>query len=226
MGVYTRPSIVTNGLVLNLDAANRKSYPGSGTTWTDLSGNNSSGSLVNSPTFNSLNGGSIVFNGTNQYVLTPNSILNNSYTIQSWIYMNGNRFTILSNYNDDSNLKNNQFGTDGSRNIYFQISLNNNTYFYTTSTTTLNIGQWYNLCFTRTGTTAEIYVNGAKIPVTVVGSSALDLQTYASNFTIGVNRALNYTSGNISSLSIYNRALSASEVQQNYNATKSRFNLS
>ena len=65
-------SIVRNGLVLYLDAANPKSYPGSGTTWKDLSGNGNNGTLVNGPTFNSANGGSIVFDGTNDYVITTN----------------------------------------------------------------------------------------------------------------------------------------------------------
>ena len=68
MSLSRGPKIVTNGLVLYLDAANKKSYPGSGTTWTDLSGNNNTGTLTNGPTFDSNNGGSIVFDGTNDYV--------------------------------------------------------------------------------------------------------------------------------------------------------------
>ena len=215
--------IVTQGLVLDLDAAKRDSYAGVGTSWNDISGNRNNGVLTNGPTFNSANGGSIVFDGVDDYVLTPGSILNNSYTIQSYIYLIGNRFTILSNLNDDSNSKSNQIGTDGSRNVYFQISLSDNTYFYTTSTTTLNTNQWYNICFTRVGSTAKIYINGSEISITTVGASAVNLQTYTSNFTVGVNRALNYTNGRMSLLQIYNRALSASEVLQNYNATKGRY---
>jgi len=67
--MYTGPNIVTSGLVLQLDAANTKSYPGSGTTWTDLSGNGNNGTLTNSPTFSSANGGIFTFNGTNQFIL-------------------------------------------------------------------------------------------------------------------------------------------------------------
>ena len=62
------PKIVTNGLVLALDAANTKSYPGSGTVWSDLTPNGNNGALTNGPTFNSANGGSIVFDGTNDYL--------------------------------------------------------------------------------------------------------------------------------------------------------------
>lgn len=224
VGNWRGANIVKQGLVLYLDPGSPNSfYNKSGTVIKDISGNNFNGTLTNGPTYSSTNGGSIVFDGTNHYIITPGSILNSSYTLQSWIYMNGNRFTILNNFSDDANVKSNQFGTDGSRNVYFQISLNNNTYFYTTSTSTLNVNQWYNVCFTRTGSTAKIYINGVEILISVAGSSALDLQTYTSNFAIGVNRSSNYTNGSISSLKLYNRALTAAEVLQNFNATKSRF---
>lgn len=217
--------IVGDGLVLHLDAGKKDSYPGSGTLWRDLSGNLNNGTLSGSPAFSSVNGGSIVFDGSDDYVLLNSSILNNTYTIDSWIYMLGNRFTIFSNLDNDTNVKSNQFGTDGSRNIYFQISLSNNTYFYTTTTTTLNTNQWYNLSFTRTGSVAKIYLNGVEITISVVGSSSLNLQMYTSNYVVGRNTSSNYTNGYLPNLKIYNRSLSPSEVLQNYNATKSRFGL-
>lgn len=71
MALHHSPSIVTNGLISYLDAANVKSYPGSGTTWYDISGNGNHGTLVNSPTFNSTSGGNFVFNGSNQWVTAP-----------------------------------------------------------------------------------------------------------------------------------------------------------
>lgn len=73
--MYTGPNIVRNGLVLCLDAASLRSYPGSGTTWNDLSGNNNNGTLTNGPTFNSENGGSIVFDGTNDYAPITGSVI-------------------------------------------------------------------------------------------------------------------------------------------------------
>ena len=88
MGFYRGPKIVTNGLVLYLDAANKKSYPGTGTTWTDLSGLGNNGTLTNGPTFNSANGGSIVFDGVDDYVsVANNSSLNAStQTVSVWYY--------------------------------------------------------------------------------------------------------------------------------------------
>lgn len=110
MGFYRGPHIVTDGLVLALDAANPTSYPGSGTTWRDLSGNNNSGSLVNGPTFNSVNGGSIVFDGSNDYVNIPYAgNTSNSFT-----------FTIVMKCNNmDSN-------TSLNRQTLFGLSQNGN----------------------------------------------------------------------------------------------------
>ena len=86
--MYFSPRIVTSGLVLALDAADRNSYPRTGTTWTDLSGNGYNGTLTNSPTFSNSNGGSIIFDGTNDYTSTSLDLsLNNtnSVSISMWI---------------------------------------------------------------------------------------------------------------------------------------------
>ena len=91
MGLAHSPSIVMNGLVLALDAANSKSYPGSGTTWTDLSGNSNTGTLTNGPTYNSANGGSIVFDGVDDGVNIPhnsNIDIRNQITIECLFYLN------------------------------------------------------------------------------------------------------------------------------------------
>jgi hypothetical protein len=85
MGFYRGPHIVTDGLILSLDAANNKSYPRSGTTWNDLSGNGNNGTLVNGPTFSSANGGSIVFDGTNDVVSTTLvQTFVNELTVETW----------------------------------------------------------------------------------------------------------------------------------------------
>jgi hypothetical protein len=96
MAFFHSPRIVTDGLVLALDAANSLSYPGSGTTWTDLSGKGNNGTLVNGPTFSPTNGGSIVFDGTNDYISFPNNpnLDSQAITMESWsnpgeVFQNG-----------------------------------------------------------------------------------------------------------------------------------------
>ena len=97
MGVFAGPEVVEDGLVLALDAGNTKSYPGSGTTWTDLSGNGNNGTLTNGPTYSSSNGGSIVFDGVNDFVDISNSFQvstvvwndNTSSHYQSEVYYRG-----------------------------------------------------------------------------------------------------------------------------------------
>ena len=94
MSTKYSPKIITNGLVLSLDAANNKSYPRSGTTWTDLSGNSNTGTLTNGPSFNDGNQGSIVFDGINDYAslstTTPTDLQGNpAFTVDGWFKSNG-----------------------------------------------------------------------------------------------------------------------------------------
>jgi hypothetical protein len=87
MGIFRGPNIVRSGLALALDAADKNSYRGTGTTWKDLSGNAYNGTLTNGPTFSNINGGTIVFDGTNDYVSIPsNSNFNNgnNITVEAW----------------------------------------------------------------------------------------------------------------------------------------------
>lgn len=229
---YAFGRIVTSGLVLSLNAADRNSYPGSGTVWNDMSGNGNNGTLTNGPTFNSANGGSIVFDGTNDLVTLP-LVLNtaSSYTIEvvaksSTMTLDaGNRQTIWS-------LSTNTFGyqlldlsiwggtvnsfngngtnfTGGPVNI---ASLNqiNDIHFYTLSTSG-GVFSWYidstlRLSYSPTYTASSLYFKLAT----------------RGDGVAGTNQVLN---GSIYDCKIYNRALSASEVAQNYNAQKSRFNL-
>lgn len=83
MGVTYNPGIVTNGLVLCLDAGNSKSYPGSGTTWNDLSGNGNNGTLVNGVGYASRNGGIFTFDGVDDHIIIPINLTNTQYTIIS-----------------------------------------------------------------------------------------------------------------------------------------------
>ena len=91
MGVSGGPDIIQDGLVFEVDASDRNSYPTTGTTWFDLSGNRNNGTLTNGPTFNSANGGSIVFDGTNDFVNCGTSFTNltTQLSINLWGKING-----------------------------------------------------------------------------------------------------------------------------------------
>jgi hypothetical protein len=217
------PNIVTNGLVLALDAANSKSYPGSGTTWSDLSGNNNSGSLVNGPTFSSNNLGSIVFDGTNDYVLVnSNSSIpysSSARTISIWFYTNSS--TWVDNVNNlffyGAGSTGNAFGIDFSTYPFMEIYTWGGAGRDLTFSTTYSQVGWKNISITYDGsTTILIYENGT-FTQTLNLSSACNT-TLSSVYIGAINPSIQswYYDGNIAHVSIYNRSLSASEILQNY----------
>jgi hypothetical protein len=233
---YAFGKIVTDGLVLALDAADRNSYPGSGTTWRDLSGNNNSGSLVNGPTFNSANGGSIVFDGVDDRVdSTVNNIVPNSWTVGSWLIntktTGGSAFIAKSGGapNYDQNFILAWASTFNSR---FYISGKTTTGIYyseCTSSFSPSTSSIYNVVgtFDSNTTILSLYINGVLDNTKTVGigfttGSNLPVQLGCSDGTAAPG---NFAKGSIYNTLVYNRALSASEVLQNYNAQKSRFNL-
>ena len=227
MGLTHSPKIVTNGLVLALDAANNKSYSGSGVTWNDLSGNNNTGTLTNGPTFSGANGGYIVLDGTNDYVInsSPTNIPvgSSSRTVQLWIYPKNNSCPLV------------QLGTGGGFQVYIVSFFNssgtlylftdginsaNNISFSGTDLPTLNT--WNHMTFGNSGQNWFYYLNGVS---KLSGTFGVTLNTIGQKYIVG-NRddvSLTPTNGNIAQTFVYNRALSASEILQNYNATKSRF---
>ena len=234
---YGNRSIVTSGLTLCLDAGNLKSYPTSGTTWTDLSKNGNNGTLVNfsNPSPQTIwdpnNGGSIIFDGTNDYVdCGNNSIINtavNTCTINVWFKqtVSAASYRFLTNKGPSDADEN--FGLAvhyTNSKIYFDIG-GSGPYIDTTYLYALNI--WYNVCVTHNriaGSSAlKLYINGTEIPSTTI-QPTLTPVTNSSNFIVGSGRSNSLPfPGNISIVNLYNRALSASEILQNYNATKWRF---
>ena len=249
--IFGSPPIVTNGLVLNLDAANMKSYPKSGTTWRDLSGFNNSGSLVNGPTFNSDNGGSIVFDGVNDYVgITTGTGFNLgvNFTIQTWcrptkfggaIGGNFNRGSIFTNsypyssgqgvYISFTSQASNFVATPGAETVFISMGSDQHVSSLVTGSLTPFVNQWVNMAFTVNGTSPiRIYVNGVQPAYFggAPGNGPASWSYTAGPCSIGNrNNSLEFFSGSFGSFQIYNRALSQSEIQQNYNAQKSRFNL-
>ncbi len=228
MAINIRPSIITNGLVLNLDAANIKSYPRSGTTWRDLSGLNNNGTLTNGPTFNSANGGSIVFDGTNDLIYFPTiTFSNTSYTIEMFSSIGG----ILDTSNRRSIFGNETYASEFSTDTVFftNITVNSvDTYFNFGFGTAGNliIGQNFHWVFTLDFSTKNvfIYLNGRSItsPNTQL-TSYTNISTTITRF--GFWSGQRPYIGNLYLARLYNKYLTPGEVRQNYNATKTRFGL-
>jgi hypothetical protein len=231
---YGTPPIVTNGLVLNLDCGNRLSYPTSGTTWTDLSGNNNNGTLTNGPTFNPNNLGSIVFDGADDYVnIVDNNSINliDGITLSCWVYFNNiNRREIFIGKGDGVGASSTQYWIEKTTDNKFLLLIDVVTPTPTDSRLVLNDfiiqnNQWYYVCLTYNKQIYRGYVNGVQNSQTI--SMNFDMHTTSRNLGVGRLGDLPALSllGGISVAQIYNRALSQAEILQNYNAYKSRFGL-
>ena len=220
MATKYSPKMVTDGLVLSLDAANTKSYPKSGTTWTDLSGNSNNGTLTNGPTFSGANGGSIVYDGVDDQVdLSLVSSNVNNVTTEVWFKANtlpGDRGLFLNGSGGSSGygLQFGACGTVGTTLYVFFGGLNCNVVSYGTLVT----NTWYQSVYTRTtspSTLNILYINGISVSTNTSANP-----NSPTGVTLVGHSAYN---GYISVVRQYNRTLSAAEVLQNYNATKGRF---
>jgi len=219
------PDLVQNGLVLALDAADKNSYPGTGTNWYDLISNANTGTLTNGPTFSSANGGSIVFDGTNDYVSgTTSGLVSSVISMDIWFNVNSSKtYSALmgSNVTEKYEMLIKSGGA-------IEVSLSTNNYMQYNNILSLNT--WTNIVVTAvSGTQWKMYKNGVYLgsPTSSIGTWQVS-GTSISNFDLGRIRndvATFAYSGNISTVKIYNRELTASEVLQNYNATKTRFGL-
>jgi len=229
------PRIVTDGLVLALDAGNTKSYPGSGTTWTDLSGNGNNGTLTNMDGANldSANGGSLTFDGTDEYIqLSTTTLLRASSTISAWINIDdfttgkpsgtGRVFIMNSSVTFTSMIA---FYNGG---YSFETDTNSNPHEIAGRTTgnvsssAISAGSWFHFSLVFDSNTFYGYVNGVQ-----TGSAALsnDLTFNRIGYDTNRDNYPAYMKGKISNFTVYNRALTASEIQQNFNATRSRFGI-
>jgi hypothetical protein len=237
---FVPKNIIDDGLVLYLDAGNSASYSGSGTTWTDLSGNDNTGTLTNGPTYSSANGGSLSFDGNNDYVSFNTSSFPSgatSFSVNCFIKWSGNgTFTndVIFSYgrdgfnNDVTVWVNNsgfaelQFGSDTGK---------------VSSTTLISTGVWYNICATYDKTQTKIYLNSVLEGTTNYsnGNIILDNNVNGNTGAIGAKisgfgpitspQRYGTFNGNIPLVQLYNRALSATEIQQNFNSVRSRFGI-
>ena len=217
------PSIVTSGLVLHLDAGNAASYPGTGTTWTDLSGNSRNGTLTDGPTYSSANGGSIVFDGTNDFVQCSGSVTVTAATFVAWINRNGTQGTydgIL--FSRGTNTTGMNFFSSNQLGYHWNDS--SSTYNWNSGLTVPNLA-WCMIAVSVTNTSAKAYLyqsGGNTSATNTVGhtSSILNDIKLAQDDAGG-----RFFNGNIAASMIYDKALTDSEITQNYNALRGRFGL-
>jgi hypothetical protein len=228
------PSIVTSGLMMNLDAGNPSSYNGSGTTWTDLSGNGNNGTLTNGTGYSSVNGGVLTFDGVNDYVNTTLVTNQTAFTYCIW-----GKSSTLGYQNRIMGNADALTGTNGSsifwgtpimtgqdeslnRMWFIRRNANNTTNDIMSPIITGFSGNWHYIVATYDN------VNGSKL--------------YCDNILVGSNASIGFSSilpirigrdgngadaflGSVGATQVYNKALTPTEVTTNFNATKTRFGL-
>ena len=228
--MYVGPDIVTDGLVFAVDAGSTRSYPGSGTTGTDLIKSESI-DLQNGVAFSSANGGSWEFDGTDDYIDLPDSLITD---------LNGGTEASLCIWiKNDTTV--NGVGTSGIIQLSGYNSSNGNLWFYNNGKTYLDIFRssrvenvfvnntevstnWNLLTITTTpGTNGwKCYMNGV-LKKQVTGQNTVSVANIQGGLTLGRNSSSRYTNGKIAACQIYDTALTAAQVSQNFNAQKSRF---
>ena len=229
MGAAAGPNVVEDGLVLALDAGNTQSYPGSGTTWSDLSDSGNDGTLTNGPTFSSADGGAFEFDGTNDYVsFSSSQNIGNEITISIWTNptLNSTINALLSTKGSASSsgyaLFVNEYNTNNKR-LRFEIGNGSSHAWLHSATNIVSDGAWQNLvatCVRSTGS-AILYKNSS-----IIANANLLVTDWGNSGTFEIGRFPNTNfeyDGKISLVQVYNRVLTTAEVTQNYNATKGRY---
>tara|TARA_R100000734_G_C3280437_1_gene74190 strand:- start:94 stop:825 length:732 start_codon:yes stop_codon:yes gene_type:complete len=243
MGAFAGPNLIEDGLVLALDAGNAKSYPGSGTTWTDLSGQDNNGTLVNGPTYSSGNGGSIVFDGTNDRI--------DSYD-DADVFVDDNSLTVSIFVNIDEPTKTGKGGLVSSQrfqsesdaggyglciyngtqlcvNLTKDISGTQTTYqAVCTFTYVRQQFKYYSFTYDNSSKTVTTYMDGVQQATSTSSNYAWTVNTVNRKTHIGRNHQGgwgNYYNMKMGAVHIHNRALTAAEVEQNYNALKGRYGI-
>jgi len=220
--------IITNGLVLNLDAANPRSFlppPFNTDTWVDLSGNNNNGTLINGPAYNSANGGSIVFDGTNDYGrITYNSnfnLSNTDYTFEVWgnvaNFSSGNIFLSKDTYG-----ANFDWCLQAQTSTIIRFLTAGASVSITATVPAMSINRWYHFVMTNISNVLRIYLNGTLYRTQAVTTTNAS-QSFVTIGCAGWNLPNSFTNGKISIARIYRKGLTDSEILQNFNATRARF---
>jgi len=219
--------IVTNGLTLNLDAGSNASYPDVGTIWTDLGPNGNNCSLINGVGYSSNYGGLLTFNGTNNYIDCGNSgvlDLSNQFTISGWVKWTASAVLemIMKNNSANTGVGAYEFFQNGSNVTFRTVKSGSNSDL--TSATAITAGTWVNIVAVYNGSTKNIYINAVQDSNSQSMTPPIDITT--GKLTIGAYGNATYPfNGSMGSVQIYNRALSSTEITQNFNALRGRYGL-
>jgi hypothetical protein len=237
---YYQGNIVTNGLIMNLDAGNLISYGGTGTSWKDLTNTTTGATLVNGPTYNTSNGGSIVFDGTDDYVTTTNFYLSTlPASVLVWFKagtQTSNSSSILRPIMQqglfDGNFPANtqgieinmmRSGSDVVGKLRFAWGGDNDSNYIYLTDNRYDDNQWHFACIINNGGTFDVYIDGVYLTTKTTHTSVSTSTpvNFGGDTAVGARKLV----GNISNAQIYNRALTQSEIIQNFNAHKSRYGL-
>lgn len=225
MGISYNTTIVRNGLVLHLDAANPKSYNGSGTVWEDLSGLGNNATLVNGVGYSADNNGAMVFDGTNDYATVPSSPLwavGSSATMQNWLYFDNNSFT--TNHRIWC-IRNNGTSLDIGISVSSGYVFTSGSSGFPLTTVAIPKKTWVFLTVRFLSGNLDIFFND--IPQPLSGTTTGINKTNTGTLFLGqFSGGGNYTvQGKISTYGLYNRALTAAEICQNFEATRGRYGI-
>jgi hypothetical protein len=225
-GVYVVDlGIVTTNLSMFLDAGNASSYPGSGTAWTDLSGNSRNGTLTGGPTYTSADGGAIIFDGTNDFVQCSGSITATAATFVTWMRRNGPQddFDGIIYSRSATATGISFFGTTNKISYTWNNAVN--TYTWDSGLTIPDL-TWCMVAVSVTSTTATAYLCQSS-GITSATNTVSHTSTTLDDIKVGADElgGFRFFNGRIATAMIYDRALSADEITQNFNALRSRYGL-
>lgn len=210
------PPVITTGLVFYVDAGNTLSYPGTGTTWSDLSGNARNFTLTNGPIYNSGSGGYFAFDGVNDFAQGPSLNVGTGFTIECWVQTTT---TATDCFIGQAPSRGIYFGSRPSGGVKLGISGQFDTpWGFVLSTSNINTGNWVYCSSTYDGANVKVYVNSS-----LERTTAKTGFYNAATIRIGDSGGGEFLIGNISIARLYNTVLTDAEIIQNYNAQKSRY---
>jgi hypothetical protein len=222
MALQHSPSIVTNGLVFCLDAGSPRSYPGSGTVWNDASGNDNIGTLTNGPTYTSGVNGYFAFDGVDDVVNISNSssLQVDNFTLEAWVYPINNSENGHIIRKEGSYILSHYWASTQKLGVWMQRT---GGWESTHADITVPLNTWCHIVGTYNNSAVLIYYNGNQVASTSkTGATRVTTNSVLINGAVSNSLPQNY---NCPSIKIYNRALSVSEIQQNFNALRGRYGI-